>query len=197
MMNTAVVKDQEFIIVSSEVTNATKGVVTEVFDDKSFNLELVSQERYKEGEQVDLFAVSGSGVIYLSAELKSVDNKTLTVNKPDKEIDIQRREYLRVEINKNILIYTDEKTIRATVLDISAGGVCLTTDTKMSTDIDYQFDISLGKDVLVSCKFRPIRVNLLDNNMYKVSGKFKLIKNVDRVAIMQFCMKKVSEMQNK
>lgn len=196
-MNTAVVKDQEFIIVSSEVTNATKGVVTEVFDDKSFNLELVSQERYKEGEQVDLFAVSGSGVIYLSAELKSVDNKTLTVNKPDKEIDIQRREYLRVEINKNILIYTDEKTIRATVLDISAGGVCLTTDTKMSTDIDYQFDISLGKDVLVSCKFRPIRVNLLDNNMYKVSGKFKLIKNVDRVAIMQFCMKKVSEMQNK
>lgn len=196
-MNTAVVKDQEFIIVSSEVTNATKGVVTEVFDDKSFNLELVSQERYKEGEQVDLFAVSGSGVICLSAELKSVDNKTLTVNKPDKEIDIQRREYLRVEINKNILIYTDEKTIRATVLDISAGGVCLTTDTKMSTDIDYQFDISLGKDVLVSCKFRPIRVNLLDNNMYKVSGKFKLIKNVDRVAIMQFCMKKVSEMQNK
>ncbi len=196
-MNTAVVKDQEFIIVSSEVTNATKGVVTEVFDDKSFNLELVSQERYKEGEQVDLFAVSGSGVICLSAELKSVDNKTLTVNKPDKEIDIQRREYLRVEINKNILIYTDEKTIRATVLDISAGGVCLTTDTKMSTNIDYQFDISLGKDVLVSCKFRPIRVNLLDNNMYKVSGKFKLIKNVDRVAIMQFCMKKVSEMQNK
>lgn len=196
-MNTAVVKDQEFIIVSSEVTNATKGVVTEVFDDKSFNLELVSQERYKEGEQVDLFAVSGSGVIYLSAELKSVDNKTLTVNKPDKEIDIQRREYLRVEINKNILIYTDEKTIRATVLDISAGGVCLTTDTKMSTDIDYQFDISLEKDVLISCKFRPIRVNLLDNNMYKVSGKFKLIKNVDRVAIMQFCMKKVSEMQNK
>lgn len=196
-MNTAVVKDQEFIIVSSEVTNATKGVVTEVFDDKSFNLELVSQERYKAGEQVDLFAVSGSGVICLSAELKSVDNKTLTVNKPDKEIDIQRREYLRVEINKNILIYTDEKTIRATVLDISAGGVCLTTDTKMSTNIDYQFDISLGKDVLVSCKFRPIRVNLLDNNMYKVSGKFKLIKNVDRVAIMQFCMKKVSEMQNK
>lgn len=193
----AVVKDQEFIIISSEVTNAAKGVVTEVFDDESFNLELKSSERYFSGEQVDLFSVSGSGVICLSSELKAVDGHVLTIKKPEKEQDIQRREYLRAEFNKNILIYTDEKTIRATVLDISAGGVCLITDTEMKKDFDYQFDINLEKDILISCKFRPIRVDLRDDNKYRVSGKFRLIKNIDRVAIMQFCMKKVSEMQNK
>lgn len=197
MINMAVIKDQEFIIISSEVTNAAKGVVTEVFDDKSFNLELKSPERYFSGEKVDLFSVSGSGVICLEAELKAVDGKLLTVSEPIKEKDIQRREYLRVELNKNILIYTDEKTIRATVLDISAGGVCLSTDTEMKTDVDYQFDINLEKDILISCKFRPIRVDLKKDNQYRVSGKFKLIKNIDRVAIMQFCMKKMSEMQNK
>lgn len=197
MMSTSVVKDQEFIIISSEVTNAAKATVTEVFDDESFNLKLKTQERYSSGEQVDLFAVSGSGVICLSSELKSVDGKILTVLKPYKEKDIQRREYLRVELNKNILIYTEGKTIRATVLDISAGGVCIISDTKMETDVDYKFDINLEKDISISCKFRPIRVNLEEDNKYKVSGKFKLIKNIDRVAIMQFCMKKVSEMQNK
>lgn len=193
----AVVKDQEFIIISSEVTNAAKGVVAEVFDDESFNLELKSSERYTSGEQVDLFSVSGSGVICLSSVLKAVDERVLTISKPSKEQDIQRREYLRAEFNKNILIYTDEKTIRATVLDISAGGVCLNCDTEMKKDFDYQFDINLEKDILISCKFRPIRVDLKDDNKYRVSGKFRLIKNIDRVAIMQFCMKKVSEMQNK
>lgn len=197
MMNTAVVKDQEFIIISSEVTNAAKGVVTEVFDDESFSLELKSSERYSANEKVDLFAVSGSGVICLESELKSVDGKTLMVLKPFKEKDIQRREYLRVELNKNILIYTDEKTIRATVLDISAGGAAMITDTEMKKDFDYKFDITLEKDILISCKFRPIRVNLKEENKYFVSGKFTLIKNIDRVAIMQFCMKKTSENQNK
>ena len=196
-MNTAVVKDQEFIIVSSEVTNAAKGIVTDVFDDESFSLEIKSEERYLAGEQVDLFAVSGSGVVCLASELKAVDGKTLTVLKPFRKKDIQRREYLRVELNKNILIYTDEKTIRATVLDISAGGAAMISDTEMKKDFDYNFDISLEKDILISCKFRPIRVNLKQDNKYLISGKFTLIKNIDRVAIMQFCMSKTSENQNK
>ena len=197
MMKTAVVKDQEFIIISSEVTNAAKGIVTDIFDDESFTLELKSQERFFAGEQVDLFAVSGSGVVCLASELKSVDDKILTVLKPVKEKDIQRREYLRVELNKNILIYSDDRTIRATVLDISAGGAALVTDVEMKKDFDYKFDICLEKDISVSCKFRPIRVNLKEDKRYFVSGRFTLIRNIDRVAIMQFCMKKTSENQNK
>lgn len=196
-MNTAVVKDQEFIVISSEVTNAAKGIVTEVFDDGSFTLELKSRERYSVGEQVDLFTVAGSGIVCLCSELKSVDDKFLTILKPCKEKDIQRREYLRVEINKNILIYTDDRTIRATVSDISAGGAALVTDVEMKKDCDYKFDIGLEKDILISCKFRPIRVNLKEDKKYFVSGRFTLIRNIDRVAIMQFCMKKISENQNK
>lgn len=196
-MNTAVVKDQEFIIISSAVTNAARGVVTSVFEDGSFTLELESSEKYCSGEQVDLFAVSGSGVMCFSSELKSVKDRTLTVLKPYWEKDIQRREYIRVEINKNILIYTEGKTIRATVTDISAGGAALLTDTEMKKDTDYKFDISLEKQNLISCKFRPIRVNLREDKRYMVSGKFTLIKNIDRVVIMQYCMKKSSENQNK
>ena len=62
---------------------------------------------------------------------------------------------------------------------------------------DYKFDICLEKDISVSCKFRPIRVNLKEDKRYFVSGRFTLIRNIDRVAIMQFCMKKTSENQNK
>ncbi len=197
-MKQSIVKDQEIIILSSEVTNASRGVVTRVFDDESFNLELERAEKYVTGEQVDMFSVSGSGVMCFSAELKSVEDRTLTVIKPYWKKDIQRREYIRVDIKKNILIYDEGKTIRATVTDISAGGAALLTDTEMKKEKDYKIDISLDKqEDLISCKFRPIRVNLSDEKKYIVSGKFTLIRNIDRVAIMQYCMKKSSENQNK
>ena len=36
-----------------------------------------------------------------------------------------------------------------------------------------------------------------ENKKYNISGKFVLIKNIDRVALMQYCMKRQSEMQSK
>jgi hypothetical protein len=196
-MSTAVSKNQEFIILSQEVTNATKCVVVQVFDDESFEVKLNTKERYFQGENVDLFSVSGSGILQLESVVKSVDDDIFVVEKPTRSTLIQRREYDRIEVNKNMLIYTDEGTIRATIVDISAGGMCLVANTKMYKREDYNVDINLDKNISFSCKFRPIRVNLNKDRKYVVSGKFKMIKNYDRVALIQFCMKSSSEKQIK
>ncbi|MCR5262162.1 MAG: PilZ domain-containing protein [Candidatus Gastranaerophilales bacterium] len=196
-MKKTVSENQKFIILSPKVTNATKCRVTQLFDDESFQVELMSKERYSDGDKVDLFSVAGSGIVYISADIKSVDKKTLVINKPEKTTVIQRREYTRVEIHKNILINHDNKNIRAEIIDISAGGMRLLADKEMFSGTDYQVDVSLETRVNFSCKFSPVRI-IYDENIkkYNVSGKFKLIKNIDRVALEQFCMKKQSEKTN-
>lgn len=196
-MEVAIEKEQEYIILSKEVTNATKCKVTEIFDEDKFAVELQSDENYTDTEKVDMFAVAGSGVVYFETELQSVNGRILTIKNPSKMSVIQRREYTRVEINKNILIDNLPKKIRATIIDISAGGMCIISDTEMDTKTLYPVDINLEKNLLVSCKFKPIRVNLSQDNKYKISGQFKLITNVDRVALTQYCLKKVTETEHK
>ncbi len=196
-MEISIKKDQEFIILSSSVTNATKCTVVDTCDDSNFQIKLKTQEPYSPQEKVDLFSVAGSGVQYFETIIQKVEKNFLTIKMPEKYSLIQRREYTRAEISKNILIYTEDKTIRATITDISAGGMCLQTETEMNTKTDYQTDINLDKNLFVSCKFRPIRVNLGQENKYTVSGRFKLIKNIDRVAIAQYCLTKQAEEQNK
>lgn len=194
-MKDIVSENQEFIILSPKVTNATKCCVTDIFDDESFKVKIETKERYQKGDNVDLFSVAGSGIIYLSAELISKEEKFLTVSKPKNIKIIQRREYTRIEIHKNILIKNnDNKNIRAEIIDISAGGMRLIADTEMKSSIDYEVDINLESRVDFSCKFSPVRIIYDEKvNKYIVSGKFKLIRNIDRVALAQFCMKKQSE----
>lgn len=192
-MEIKIEKSQEFIILSKDVTNATRCIVTNIPDSETFDVELVSDERYKQDEDVELFTVSGSGVLYFGTKLENADGRKLTIKFPKNSSLIQRREYTRVEIRKNILIYTDAKTIRATIIDISAGGMCIVSDTKMDKNISYQTDINLEKNLFVSCKFKPVRVVPAEDNKFKVSGQFKLIKNIDRVALAQYCLKKIAE----
>lgn len=197
-MNNVVAENQEFIILSPKVTNAAKCKIKEIFDDGSFLVELNTKEYYKNGDKVDLFSVIGSGVQYLTSVLRKTDNQLLTVEKPSKTVLIQRREYARVEIHKNILIPYNGKNIRAEILDISAGGMRLLSETEMQNNFDYDVSINIENNVNFSCKFLPIRI-VFDEKMkkYSISGKFQLLKNIDKVALIQFCMKKQSELQNK
>lgn len=192
-MEIQIEKSQEFIILSKDVTNATRCIVTDIPDSETFNVELVSDERYKQNEDVELFAVSGSGVLYFGTKLENIDGRKLTIKFPKNSSLIQRREYTRVEIRKNILIYTDEKTIRATIIDISAGGMCLISDTEMDKNTSYQTDINLEKNLSISCKFKPVRIVPTEDKKFRISGQFKLIRNIDRVALAQYCLKKIAE----
>ena len=197
-METNITKNQEFIILSKKVTNATKCIVTEILNEEKINVELYTEEQYIPEEDVELFSTSGSGILYFISKIKEINGKNITVTFPEKTTLIQRRKYTRVEINKNILIYTEDKPpIRATVTDISAGGMSIISDTKMEIKTNYQIDLKLENNTSISCKFNPIRIKATENNKYKISGQFKLIKNIDRVALTQYCLKKVTELQNK
>lgn len=196
-MSDNVSENQEFIILSKAVTNATKCKVTNVFDDE-FVVKLTTKETYKENMAVELFSVVKNGILYFSTKLNKAEDCELHVCKPSKTSLIQRREYTRIDIHKNILISHENKNIRAEIIDISAGGMKILTDSKMKVKGTYTVNINLEKKVNFSCIYSPIRIVFDDSvQKYRVSGKFKVIKNIDKISLAQFCMKKQSELESK
>ena len=65
-------------------------------------------------------------------------------------------------------------------------------------DIDSEYDLTLNlKREAINSKFEPIRVEKNDDGSYTLSGRFKFSSNADKIALMQFCMKKNLENVNK
>lgn len=196
-MQNTFVENQELLILSSEVTNATRCKVEEITSDNIIKIRLKTNEIYKDNEEVELFTVSGSGVLYYKTNLLSVNGQTLILKMPENYGLIQRREYTRIEISKKILIKSENKNIRAEITDISAGGMRLLTDSEMALKKDYNVKIKLEENLEISAFFQPVRIKNGNDKMNIVSGKFSLITNVNRVALAQFCLRKQTEAQNK
>ena len=195
-MENIIVADKEYIILSPIVTNATRCRVTEIKDEK-FTVKIRTAEEYKDGEEVTFFTTAGSGVIHFNSKVISSDGQLLEIEKPSKHTVIQRREYTRAEIDKNILLLDGNRNIRSTIKDISAGGMSIITKEKLEKNKSYRADINLEKNIFISCGFKPIRIDLNEDNEYNVSGRFAIIKNIDRVALVQFCLRKEQEAKNK
>ena len=62
---------------------------------------------------------------------------------------------------------------------------------------EYKVTINLGNEQEVKCKYQLIRVEKGDNGLYTISGRFTNLSNIDKMTLIQFCMKKDMENQNK
>lgn len=195
-MENIILKDKEYIILSSTVTNATRCKVIDIADGE-FVVELRTEENYKTDEDVTFFTTAGSGVIHFISKINSINGRILNIKNPINHMTIQRREYTRVETDKNILLIDGGRNIRSTIKDISAGGMRIITKEKLIKNKNYKADINLEKNISISCTFKPIRIDLQEDKTYNISGRFSLIKNLDRVALVQFCFGKAQESENK
>jgi len=62
---------------------------------------------------------------------------------------------------------------------------------------EYKVNIKLNNEQEVTCKYQLIRVEKGDNGLYLISGKFINLSNIDKMTLIQFCMKKDMERMNK
>ena len=61
----------------------------------------------------------------------------------------------------------------------------------------YNITVKLDNDQEVKCKYQLIRVEKGDNGLYTISGRFTNLSNIDKMTLVQFCMKKDMENLNK
>lgn len=157
---------------------------------------------YKKGGTVEMFTIVDDGMLYFKPVVKEIDdlNKVIKVefNREKYEL-LQRREFTRIDFQKEFTLKDDTKEYVCVGIDIGAGGMKFATEAALTTSQDYPIEFTLEGSIPIQCFFKPIRVDREKGKSTKniVSGRFIALKNIDKIAIVQFCFKKQMESTNK
>ena len=145
----------------------------------------------------DFYSLTDNGYLYFESYIENLENNVLTVANPVKHRFLQRRKFTRIKFIEDIELICDDITHNARTLDISAGGMKLQTKENIDIEKEYKITIKLTEENKIKCKYQLIRVEKKDNGYYTISGRFTNLSNIDKMTLVQFCMKKDMENMNK
>ena len=192
------VKDNQLVtIIPQDFKNTNKGKVLEVSSD-GFRMEL----KYKpEGLMVnhicDFYSFTDNGYLYFESYIQALENNVITIANPIKHRFLQRRKFTRIKFIENLELICDDKVYKIRTLDLSAGGMKVTTEENIDIEKDYNVTIKLSDEQEIKCKYQIIRMERGDNGIYTLSGRFTALGNIDKMTLVQYCMKKDMENLNK
>lgn len=197
-MREVIEKTRDFKIVPEKFRSSTTFDVKEL-EDNFFTIELknIGEEElqdYVKGSEVEIFGLGAEGLIYFTTIIAEKNDYTLTMLYPEKYRDIQRREYSRVRFDGNVIF--DDLDIQTSPIDISAGGMKFASNKDLEIDKTYNITIELKNTPNIKCSFCPIRSEKTGEG-YIISGKFKNLESVDRVALIQYTFKILVEVEAK
>ena len=188
------IKNEQLVtIVPQDFKNTNKGRVTDVSSD-GFKMEL----KYKpEGLLVnhicDFYSFTDNGYLYFESYIQSLDNNVITIANPVKHRFLQRRKFTRIKFIEDLELISGDIVHKIRTLDLSAGGMKVTTTDNIDIEKDYHVTIKLSDEQEIKCKYQLIRVEKGDNGLYTISGRFTSLSNIDKMTLVQFCMKKDME----
>jgi len=190
-------KEQLVTIVPQDFKNANRGTVTEVSPD-GFRMKL----NYKpEGLLVnhicDFYSLTDNGYLYFESYIQALDNNVISIANPVKHRFLQRRKFTRIKFLENLILSFGDESHKVRSLDLSAGGMKIQTEDNLDIEKEYDVVVKLSDEQEVKCRYQLIRVEKGDNGLYTISGRFTHLTNIDKMTLVQFCMKKDMESMNK
>ena len=195
-------KNQKIFMAPENIKGALSTTIKKVTT-KSIEVEIDKKDLkyYKKDNKIEMFTIVDAGMLYFKPTVIEVlkEENIIKVEYNKKAYDLlQRREFSRVEIQKDFKLFdTDNKEFVCTTIDISAGGMKFITDAPLTPVKDYIIEFSLDSGIPIRCFFKPIRVDGIEikKSVQKnvVSGRFIALKNIDKIAIVQFCFRKEME----
>ncbi len=195
-MKNYISKNAKFRIIPTDPEGATVVTVEDIALDY-FTIKPETEEGLKPQEHIEFFSLTPQGLLYFESIIKEISEEGIKVLYPISHKFLQRREYTRVDLDKAIELYDETTPISSKIIDISAGGLKLSSSEQLLLTKDYKISVNLDVNVSVNCLFHPIRIESDNMLGYTVSGRFMLLKNIDRIALVQYCFKKQMENQNK
>ena len=196
-MRELIKKEQLVTIVPQDFKKTNKGRVLDVTMD-GFKMEL----KYKpEGLIVnhicDFYSFTENGYLYFESYIQGLDNNVITIANPVKHRFLQRRKYTRIKFIEELELINGDNVHKIRTLDLSAGGMRIQTKDNIDIEKDYNVTIKLSDEQEVKCKYQLIRVEKGDNGLYTISGRFTSLSNIDKMTLVQFCMRKNMETMTK
>ncbi len=196
-MRELIKKDQIVDIVPQDFKNSNKGKVLSV-DMEGFTMELKYQPKgLIQNHICDFYSLTDNGYLYFESYIKDLTNNVISIANPIKHRFLQRRKFTRITFLSDIELSCSGNIYKARTLDISAGGMKISTKENINIENEYDVTLKLESELLIKCKYRLIRVEKNDAGIYTISGRFTCLSNVDKMTLVQFCMKKNMENINK
>jgi hypothetical protein len=196
-MRELVKTDQLVTIVPQDFKKTNKGKVIEV-SPEGFRMKL----QYKPDGLIvnhicDFYSLTDNGYLYFESYVEALDNNIITIPNPVKHRFLQRRKFTRIKFLEDLVLTCDNVSHNVRTLDISAGGMKIRTQDNIDIEKEYHVSIKLSDEQVISCRYQLIRIEKGDNGIYTISGRFTHLNNIDKMTLVQFCMKKDMENINK
>lgn len=196
-MRELIKKEQIVTIVPHDFKNSNKGKVMEV-SQEGFSMELkYKPEGLLKNHICEFYSMTDNGYLYFESYIQGIENNIIKIANPVKHRFLQRRKYTRVSFFEDIEMVFENSVYKARTLDISAGGMKIQTIENLDIEKEYKVVIKLSNEQEVKCKYQLIRVERKDDGQYIISGRFTQLSNIDKMVLVQYCMQKEMEMQNK
>lgn len=193
--------DQKISMVPEDINGALSTKIKKVIGNSiEVTVSKEDLEFYKLQDSVEMFTVVDEGMLYFKPIISEIrkDEGVVKVDFDKEKYDLlQRREFTRIDLDKEFTLKDEDKDYVCKCIDISAGGMKFITSAELSVEKDYSIEFSLESNIPIQCYFKPIRTDKQENNKNIVSGRFIALKNIDKIAIVQFCFKKQMENTNK
>jgi len=201
-MRNIIENGKDYRIIPEKFESSTICNIIKSSDDKiNFTLPIASSDEildYKTGDEVEIFGSNNEGLIYFTTKILEKEGRNITVEMPESYKNIQRREYSRVDFC-GTLAFTDYKDAVLKTEDISAGGLKFISSMPFEEHLEYNICIGLSNNLTVKCTIQPIRIQQIDfegKKAYSISGKFKQIESIDRIALVQYTFRSMTEAEN-
>ena len=189
--------DQDVLIVPKDFKLTNKGKVISV-DEKGFQMKVNYPTRGIEINHIcEFFSQTENGMLYFESYTSDMENNILTIANPVKHRFLQRRKFTRITFLQDTKLYRDDISYDIQTIDLSAGGLKFKSKEHINIESEYNVDIVLSDEQTITCKIQLIRIEKLDDGMYVLSGKFLILNNIDKMTLIQYCMKKNMEHLNK
>ena len=196
-MNELLEKGQAISIVPQNFKNSNKGKIGMIHD-SFFTVDMFhAPEGIERKKVMEFYSPTKNGTVYFTSGIVKIDENTVVVSIPKKHRFLQRRNFTRVKFIQDIELKLNDKTFFATTLDLSAGGIRLKTTENININSQYDLFIRLVNENSIQCKFEPIKIEKSEDCIYTVAGRFINQTRTDKMKIIQFCIRKDIENQNR
>ena len=198
-MRELVKNGQSVTIVPQDFNNTNKGTVLDVSMD-GFRMKLLYNPTGLHVNHIcDFYSLTDNGYLYFESYIQAIENNVITIANPVKHRFLQRRKFTRIKFLEDLVLEDKDNNnvYNVRTLDLSAGGMKIRSDVNIDMDKEYHVTIKLSDEQDVKCRYQLIRVEKGDNGIYTMSGRFTHLNNIDKMTLVQFCMKKDMETINK
>ena len=197
-MRELVKMDQEVLIVPKDFKLTNIGKVIDV-GENGFRMKVNYPTKGIVVNHIcDFYSPTQNGMLYFESYAAKMENNILTIANPIKHRFLQRRKFTRIPFLSNTKLYkTNGISYDIQTVDLSAGGLKFTVNEHVNIDTEYNVDINLSDEQTITCKIQLIRIEKRDDGSYILSGRFLILNNIDKMTLIQYCMKKNMEFSSK